>query len=92
MKQKSFDKFCKQNLGDIVIRENGIPISKKIQNYETFWLMAPSFQSIEDFELLFENTDDCYSYKDNNEKEVTFNIDRKRIYELITKVQNPNLF
>ena len=87
-----FDEFVSKNLGDVVIRKNNIPISKKIRNYENFWLMSTSFQSKEDFESMLKNTDDSYSYKDDNENNVTFTIDRRRIYELITKVRNKNLF
>lgn len=87
-----FDEFVSKNLGDVVIRKNNIPISKKIRNYENFWLMSTSFQSKEDFESMLKNTDDSYSYKDDNENNVTFTIDRRRIYELITKVRNENLF
>lgn len=59
------------------MRENGIPFSKKIQNYETFWLMSPSFQDESDYHLLLSKMDDTYSYI-ANDRTVKFRIEREK--------------
>lgn len=78
----TFEEFCNKNLGDAVVRDNGIPISKKIRNYETFWMMSPFFDSAEDFDDLKNSMDDSYDL---------FSIDRSKAYRLITAHRNPDL-
>lgn len=82
----NIEQFVKTNLGDVVILENGIPISKKIRNYYKVWYLAPLLS----LDKILEQVDDTYESVLEDGSVETFTIDRSKHYKLIYDYRREN--